>query len=201
MKKKNHFFIPYVLLLLFPISISDSGDYLPTPFVRAVHSASDIGALFLHYVFSAGDSLSNGFDFSIRSITYYKETDLATGTSSYFTRVAVARDGEMTVPVDLRLVLVDGAVIDTSWTACDTASSTRFQDGIHEGQLWEQEFDFKTSSAPEYAQLDPANKIQGDSNYFNNSLAVEGRSLPAVKWISRLFSFFQNLLLSSGVIA
>ena len=144
-------------------------------------SIEDIGWLFERYVCGVAT-----VDFAVKSISYYKETDLNTGASSYFTRVVVACNGEVKKPIELSLALEDGTVTDTVWSDSSRALTA-----------W-QTFEFKTNSAPEYAQLDPRNKIPSDNNYANNSLMVNDFLLPVVKWINRIFYFFQNILLSAG---
>ena len=150
-----------------------------------------MGWLFNRYVCEC-----NTFDFAVKSVSYYKETDLATGASLYFTEVTVSCTGwspkdtcNPFTAIDLRLALNDGTVIDTSWSCCCNYISPR------------QTFEFKTQSAPAYAQLDPQDKFPGDTNYADNSLTVSDFLAPVVKWAGRIFYFFQNLLLSSGVLA
>jgi len=127
---------------------------------------------------------TNVVDFAVKSISYYRETNLNTGSSSYVTKVVVARNGEVTMPVDLRLSLEDDVVIDTVWS----------------GQSRWQTFEFRTQSAPEYAQLDPWNKIPIDIDYSNNSLRVDAFLLPVVKWVHAILNYFQNMLLNVGVL-
>lgn len=123
-------------------------------------------------------------DFAVKSIDYYKETNLNTGASSYVTRVIVGRNGEVKMPVDLRLALEDGGAVDTVW----------------DGQNRWQTFEFSTNSAPKYAVLDPWNKIPIDINYSDNSLLVDDFLLPVIKWAHRIFFYFQNMLLNAGVL-
>ncbi len=123
-------------------------------------------------------------DFAVSSIDYYEETNLNTGTSSYVTKVVVARHGEVKMTVDLRLATEDGGAIDTVW----------------DGQDRSRTFEFRTSSPPTYAVLDPWNKIPIDINYSDNSLLVNDFFLPVVKWAHRILNYFQNMLLNVGVI-
>lgn len=123
-------------------------------------------------------------DFAVKSINYYRETDLGTGTSSYFTTVVVARDGEVKMPVDVRLALDDGTAIDTVWN----------------GESRWQSFSFKTGAPPDYALVDPAGKIPIDTDYSNNSLRVHSFFLPVLKWAGRIFNYFQNMLLNVGTL-
>ena len=92
--------------------------------------------------------------------------------------------------VDVRLGLEDGTTVDTVWFAGSGDSLSNC--------VPEQTFEFETASPPEYAQVDPSNKIKNDNNYSNNSLTVESFILPVVKWTGRALNFFQNVLLSSG---
>ena len=149
-------------------------------------SIGNISSLFERY-FQQQDSAREEIDFAVKSISFYKETDLGTGASSFFTNVVVNRTGETKVPVDLRLGLEDGTAVDTTWL--DTSST----------YISWQNFEFRTNSPPQYAQLDPWKKIKTDRHYSNNSLLVNDFSLPVVKWVDRIFEFFQNVLLSSGV--
>ncbi len=123
-------------------------------------------------------------DFAVSSIGYYKETDLSTGTSSYVTKVIVVRNGGVKMPVDLRLSLSDGSAVDTVW----------------DGQSRWQRFTFHSSAPPDYAVLDPFNKIPMDLQYANNSLRVHAILAPVVKWAGRIVSYFQNMLLNVGMI-
>ncbi len=170
---RSYFIISILPFLFFP----------PSGLGKVNYSVEDFGWLFEKYVCGA-----NYADFAVKSIDYYKETDLNTGASSYFTKVAVACNGEVKVPIDLRLALEDGTTVDTTWTDSSRIFTT-----------W-QTFEFKTNSPPGYAQLDPLNKIPGDNHYSNNSLTVNDFLLPVVKWSVRFFSFFQNVLLSTGVL-
>ena len=169
-------------------------------------------------------------DFAVKSISYYRETDLNTGASTYLTKVVVMRNGEVKMPVDLQLSLEDGSAVDTVWDGqnrpqdLDESSMTLRVDlrsrresltlyeavgrpiGSH---LYEtvgrpsdwQVFEFRTGSAPEYAVLDPSNKIPLDVNYSNNSLLIKSFFSPVVKWVHRIFNYFQNMLLNVGVLA
>ncbi len=124
-------------------------------------------------------------DFAVSSIDYYRVTDLSTGASSYVTKVVVARNGEVKMPVDLRLSLSDGSVEDTVWS----------------GQDRRQAFTFRSGARPEYAVLDPSNKIPLDTDYANNSRRAEAFLPPVIKWIGRMVNYFQNMLLNIGVLA
>ncbi|HUI31414.1 MAG TPA: hypothetical protein VLX91_14480 [Candidatus Acidoferrales bacterium] len=150
-----------------------------------MHSIEDVISTLEQY-HQQHDKLRGKMDFAVKSINFYKETNLNTSASFYFTRVSVTRSGETRASVDLRLGLEDGTVIDTSWADSAGESSSVFE--------------FKTGSPPEYAQLDPWDKIPNDSNYSNNSLMVEDFLLPVIKWINRVFDFVQNILLSAGAI-
>ena len=123
-------------------------------------------------------------DFAVKSISYYRETDLGTGASNYFTTVIVARNGEVKMPVDVRLALDDGTAVDTLWN----------------GESRWQSFSFKTTAPPDYAVVDPAGKIPLDTNYSNNSLRVHSFFLPVLKWGGRIFNYFQNMLLIMGTL-
>ena len=164
--------IPLFLLLFSPISLKD------------------MGWLFDRYVCGV-----NTVDFAVKSISYYKETDLNTEASLFFTEVVVSCSGwsrvdsnDVNEQIDLRLGLDDGTVIDTSWSSYAHDAPTS------------QTFKFKTGAAPAYAQLDPQDKISGDINYANNSLLLRPFLRPVAKWVDRIFVFFQNVLLSAGVL-
>ena len=164
--------VPFFILLISPFSLHD------------------IGWLFDRYICGV-----NTVDFAVKSISYYKETDLNTNASTFFTQVVVTSSGwtrpdsnNVSAPIDLRLAFEDGTVIDTSWS--ETGDNIPIR----------QTFTFKTKSAPVYAQLNPWNKITDDFNYANNSLMVHDFLRPVVKWADRIFDFFQNALLSTGVL-
>ena len=164
--------IPLFLLLISPLSLHD----MAWLFDRYIYGVSTV-------------------DFAVKGINYYKETDLNTGASTYFTEVTVTCSGwsradssDVNMPIELELALNDGTVIDTSWS--DSGHDTPAQ----------QTFEFKTNSAPAYARLDPKDKISGDANHANNSLMVHDFLRPVAKWTDRIFAFFQNVLLSTGVL-
>jgi hypothetical protein len=201
MKAKYRSVVQLLLFSLFPVSFLGSGNFISKGFLQAFHSVENLGSLFVHYVYQDGDVVNSGIDLSVKSITFYKETNLNTGASSYFTKVVVARSTDTKASVDLRLGLEDGTAIDTSWVGNDSSAYSASRGDSSEGSGWMREFEFKTNSAPEYAQIDPWNKIAGDRNYSDNSLMVDSFFLPVVKWIGRVFAFFQNILLTGGVIA
>ncbi len=121
-------------------------------------------------------------DFSVESISYYRKTDLNSGASTFVTKVVVRRRGEVKMPVGLRLALEDGGAVDTVWN----------------GEDREQVFRFETIAAPYSAEVDPFQKIPLDVNYSNNSLTVDENLLPVLKWVNRVFVYFQNILLNIG---
>lgn len=123
-------------------------------------------------------------DFAVKSIDYYKETNLNSGASTFVTKVVVVRNGQVKMPVDLRLALYDGSSVDTMWN----------------GQDRRQSFKFRTSSAPSYAQLDPFHKIPIDVDYANNSMTVKEHVAPVLKWVGRILTYFQHILLNVGVL-
>jgi hypothetical protein len=124
-------------------------------------------------------------DFAVKAIDYYKETDLGSGASTYVTKVTVIRNGEVRMPVDLRLSLADKSAVDTVW----------------DGQSRWQIFNFRTNVAPEFAVLDPSDKIPIDADYANNSLRVHSYFMPVIKWAARILNYFQNMLLNVGLLA
>ena len=180
--------IPFVILSFSATPFAAFDDTISKGFVGTLRSIENIDSLFQRYVYQQEDSARGRVDFAVKSISFYKETDLGTGSSSYFTEVTVARTGETKATLDLRLGLDDGTAVDTSWTdSSETATGQRT-------------FEFKTDSPPEYAQLDPWNKIQNDDDYSDNSLTVNEFLLPVVKWAGRIFNFFQNVLLCAGAL-
>ncbi len=143
-------------------------------------SGKDLGWFFNEFIAGTGT-----VDFAVKAIDYYKETDLGSGASTYVTKVTVIRKGEVRMPVDLRLALADGSVVDTVW----------------DGQSRWQMFNFRTNAAPEFAVIDPSNKIPIDVNYANNSLRVHSYFTPVIKWAARILNYFQNMLLNVGLLA
>ncbi len=142
-------------------------------------SGQNLGWFFSQFIDGTGT-----VDFAVRSIDYYEETDLSTGASSFTTKVVVARNGSIKMPVDLRLSLDDGRAVDTVWTGQDR---------------W-QAFTFRSTAPPAYAVLDPDNKIPIDTDFANNSLRVDSFLTPVIKWAARILNYFQNMLLNAGVI-
>jgi hypothetical protein len=143
-------------------------------------SVKELGWFFSQFVDGTGT-----VDFAVKAIDYYKETDLGSGASTYVTNVTVMRNGEVRMPVDLRLCLADGSTVDTVWN----------------GQARWQLFNFRTNAAPEFAALDPSNKIPIDVNYANNSLRVHSYFTPVIKWAAKILNYFQNMLLNVGLLA
>jgi hypothetical protein len=181
--------LPLSAALLFFPSLTGLEDVGIKEFQKIDSTYENIVSLFGQYVYQQNGAASGRVNFAVESLNFYKETDLNTGASSYFTKVVVTRDGEEAAPIDLRLALHDGTVIDTSWSDSSNASTVS------------QVFEFQTVSAPEYAQLDPGGKIKNDSDYSDNSLTVADSLLPVVKWIGRVLNFLQNVLLSVGTVA
>ncbi len=143
-------------------------------------TGENLGWFFNQFIYGTGT-----VDFAVKSIDYYKETDLSSGASTYVTKVVVLRNGEVRIPVDLRLSLDNDGAVDTVWN----------------GQSRWQSFTFRTNAPPEYAVLDPSNKIPMDSDYSNNSLMIHSFLLPVVKWVAKVFNYFQNMLLNIGLLA
>jgi len=181
--------IPIFGSIFLPVLFTGFLDHEIKKLQTVENGIANIDSLVERYVCGRVDSSAGQIDFAVKSITFYKKTDLSNETSSYFTEVTVACDGKLNEPIDLRLGLQNGTVVDTSWTDSSGAFSIS------------RIFELETSSAPEYAELDPHHKIQNDSNYSDNSLTVDESILPAIKWINRAFNFFQNILLSVGVVA
>jgi hypothetical protein len=146
-------------------------------------SPNDVAWLFDRYVLGMQRAA-----LSIQSISYYKETDLATGEYSYVTKIIVLAESQVKEPIDLRLMLEDGTVIDT--TLSDTSCQAIVQSTI----------EFVTNSKPEWAELDPSNKFPCKKSYSHSSLTVNAFFLPVIKWSARIFNAFQNLLLSTGAL-
>ncbi len=140
----------------------------------------DLGWFFNSFISGTGT-----VDFAVSSIEYYRETDLAIGTTTYVTSVTVKRNGEVKMPVDLRLSLEDGTSVDTLW----------------DGQARWHTVVLRTNSLPKYAVLDPEGKIPLDIDYANNSLLVRPSYLPVIKWVARVFNYFQHVLLVMGLLA
>jgi Peptidase family M1 domain len=143
-------------------------------------SGEKLGWFFSQFIDGTGT-----VDFAVKSIDYFKETDLGSGASTYVTRILVARNGEVKMPVDLRLSLQDGSAIDTVW----------------DGQSRWQTFTFRSGAPPDYAALDPSGKIPIDTDYANNSMTVRAYFTPVLKWFGRIVNYFQNILLNVGVLA
>ncbi len=142
-------------------------------------SGSDLDWFFNQLVRGSGT-----VDFGVESISYFRRTDLSSGASTFITEVTVVRKGDVKMPVDLRLTLADDNSIDTVW----------------DGKPRRQVFRFETASAPFSAEVDPFQKIPIDINYSNNSLLVQPDFLPVLKWVNSLLNYFQNILLTVGVL-
>ncbi len=143
-------------------------------------SGKNLGWFFTQFVQGTGT-----VDFGVRSIDYYKETDLGSGAATYVTTVVAYRNGDISIPVDLRLCMVDGTALDTVW----------------DGQARWKSFAFRSAAPPDYAVLDPSGKIPLDTDYGNNSLTVHAFATPVIKWVGRILNYFQNMLLNIGILA
>ncbi len=143
-------------------------------------SGKDLGWFFDQFIDGTGT-----VDFGVKSIDYYRETDLSSGASTYVTTVVVTRNGEIKMPVDLRLSLDDGSAVDTVW----------------DGQSSWRSFSFRTSVPPDYAVLDRSGKIPIDMDYADNSLRVHSLLSPVFKWVGKILNYFQNVLMTVGMLA
>ena len=63
--------------------------------IQKVNSSTEsISRLFGRRVYEQEDSSNGQVDFAVKSIDFFKETNLNTGTSFYFTKVGVTWSGE-----------------------------------------------------------------------------------------------------------
>jgi hypothetical protein len=117
-------------------------------------------------------------DYAISSIDYFRETDLSTNITSYEVKVLVMKNGSVTIPIDVRLKLEDGSIIDTTWSGEKRWGVLKFV--VH--------------SVPKFAQVDPFNKIPIDICYSNNSYVINSDMRGIVYWVNQIVSYVQNFL-------
>ncbi|MGC8595029.1 MAG: M1 family metallopeptidase [Candidatus Kryptoniota bacterium] len=117
-------------------------------------------------------------DYAVRSLDYFREIDLSTNVTSYEVSVVVVKNGSVTLPVDVRLGFEDGSAIDTMW----------------DGENGWKVFKFVVHSIPEFAQVDPFNKIPIDICYSNNSYVINSDMKGIIYWVNQIITYAQNLL-------
>lgn len=117
-------------------------------------------------------------DYEVKSVDYFRETDLSTNVTSYVVKVVIVKNGTASIPVDVRLGLEDGTVIDTTWDGVGGWKALKFV--VH--------------SIPEFAQVDPFDRILLDINYSNNSYVLDLDLKGIIYWINQMVSYAQNLL-------
>ena len=98
--------------------------------------------------------------------------------SLYMNKVIIAREGEVTFPVDILIKFEDG---DEKWENWD---------GKERYIIYEYESEKKVISA----EVDPGKKIWLDINFLNNGKTVDVNKAAILKYTSRWLFWMQNLL-------
>jgi hypothetical protein len=123
---------------------------------------------------SLGSFLENGK----RNEVTKKEVDTRRGPDRYRITVRLTREGEVILPVDMEMRLVNGEIIRRHW------------DGVNR---W-LKLEFMTASRPSSVQIDPGGGILLDSRIADNSWRASPYPLPFARWGSDLLFWLQMVL-------
>jgi len=134
-----------------------------------------------------GDNMNWFFDQTLygTGICDYKVTALRNdkyedSDSLYSSKVQLARLGEVTLPVEVRICFSDGDEITEIW----------------DGKSRYKEFSYTGYREIEWVKIDPEYKIRMDVNFINNSMTQEPNHIP-VRAFTNKFMLFLQLLISA----
>lgn len=109
---------------------------------------------------------------------YSKIDSTSEEKTKYLNKVIIAREGEVTFPVEILIQFEDGEEIWENW------------DGKDRYIVYEYESENKVISA----QVDPERKIWLDVNFLNNGKTVKANKAATFKYAARWLFWMQNLL-------
>jgi hypothetical protein len=94
------------------------------------------------------------------------------------TVIKLVREGETVMPVDMKLTLENGEVIERQWDGRDR---------------WIK-YEFTGSSRAKRVEIDPASRILLDASFTNNGWVADPDPVPFTKWFSNLLFWAQMVL-------
>jgi len=103
----------------------------------------------------------------------------------YLNTVFIRREGEVVLPVDVRITFKNGEVVNEKW------------DGAYRWIKYE----YIRKSEVKQVEVDPGHKLALDVNFTNNSWTAEPDQSVVVKWSSTLLFWIQNVLHLASVVA
>ncbi len=103
----------------------------------------------------------------------------------YLNTVFIRREGEVVLPVDVRITFKNGEVANEKW------------DGAYRWVKYE----YVRKSEVKRVEVDPGHKLALDVNFTNNSWTAEPDLAVVVKWSSTLLFWIQNILQLASVVA
>ena len=106
-------------------------------------------------------------------------------SQDYLNTVLIRREGEVELPVDIRITFKNGEIVNETW------------DGVYR---WVK-FEYTRKSEVKQVEVDPGHKLALDINFTNNSWTVEPDPSVTVKWTSTLLFWLQNILHLASVVA
>ena len=90
----------------------------------------------------------------------------------------LVREGETVFPVEMKMTLENGEVVERQWDGRDR---------------WVK-YEFTRTSKAKRVEIDPERKVLLDASFTNNSWVAEPAPLPFAKWISNLLFWSQMVL-------
>ena len=113
------------------------------------------------------------------------KSDKAKKNQDYLDTVFIRREGEVMLPVDVRITFKNGEVINEKW------------DGVYRWVKYE----YLRKSEVKQVEVDPGHKLALDVNFTNNTWTAEPDLSVVVKWSSTLLFWIQNVLHLASVVA
>ena len=105
--------------------------------------------------------------------------------TDYFNTVYIRRDGEVVLPVEVRVTFDNGEIVNEKW------------DGAYRWIKYE----YTRNSKVKQVMVDPGRKLALDVNFSNNSWTAEPDLGVIVKWSSSLLFWIQNVLHIASLVA
>jgi len=141
-----------------------------------INTVNEISGQDLNWFFDQVLYTSRILDYKIDQITYDElEND---STARYSSRIVVAREGEMTFPIEILIKFEDGQEVIEKW------------DGKEKFKI----LNYKGPHRVISAQVDPQRKIWLDVNFLNNGKTITKNNTTVLKYSARFFFWIQNLL-------
>ncbi|HEY3742399.1 MAG TPA: M1 family metallopeptidase [Bryobacteraceae bacterium] len=106
------------------------------------------------------------------------------GDSEYLNTVFIRREGEVVLPVEVRVTFKNGEIVSEKW------------DGAYRWVKYE----YVRKSEVKQVEVDPSRKLVLDVNFSNNSWTSEPDESVVVKWGSTMLFWIQNILHIASVV-